>query len=117
MIPCSPLRQAVLTISAVPQSRPERLGLLVSNQLDRDLLPDRSLCDGIPQMRRRIHRLAVIFDNDICALKSRLLRRTVSMTSLTSTPFVGDPELWPTQESNLESHTSQPRTTFPVRTN
>ena len=45
-------------------------------------------------MRRRIHRLAVIFDNDICALKSRLLRRTILHDIADEHALrVGDPEL------------------------
>ena len=45
-------------------------------------------------MRRRIHRLAVIFDNDIRSLESRLLRRTILHDVADEHALgLGDPEL------------------------
>src|SRR4029079_13757014 len=82
-----------------------RFGLLVPDQLHRDLLPDRSLRNGIPQMRRRIHDLAVIFNDDISPLKPCLLRRTIRQDIADKyTLRVNDPELAPhIREPNLNS--------------
>src|SRR5437879_5612513 len=62
-------------------------------------------------MRGRIHRLAVIFDNDICALKSRLLRRTILHDIADEHALrLGDPELSSQLRSQILNRDTKPAT-------
>ena len=49
----------------------------IAKNFNGHLFADRGLRDGIAKMSGRIHRFAIVFDNDIRALKSRFLGRTV----------------------------------------